>query len=166
MNEEYSNEEYSNAEQAFETLGNFLREDEWHPEQLEDRTIYRMGFQGQNGRMACYAQIRLELKQFLFYVLAPMKAPEEKRMAIAEFITRANYGLRIGNFEMDFEDGEVRYKSSLDFEGVELQPEIIRNAIYPAVQTMDLYLPGIMGVLYSDKTPTELIEEIEGNEEE
>ena len=40
-------------------------------------------------------------------------------------------------------DGEVRYKSSIDFEGAELTPSLIRNTIYPAVQTMDRYLPGI-----------------------
>ncbi len=42
----------------------------------------------------------------------PVKAPEEKRLAIAEFVARANDGLRIGNFELDFGDGEVRYKRS------------------------------------------------------
>jgi hypothetical protein len=31
-----------------------------------------------------------------------------ERAPPAEFITRANYGLIIGNFELDFEDGEIR----------------------------------------------------------
>ncbi len=159
MNEEA--QETSNGQQAFETLGQFLEEDGWHPQQLEDRTIYGMGFAGDNGRVTCYAQVRVELEQFVFYVMAPAKTPEEKRQAMAEFITRANYGLRIGNFEMDFNDGEVRYKSSLDFEDVPLQPELIRNAIYPAVQTMDRYLPGIMGIIYGDKAPEAAIAEIE-----
>lgn len=30
----------------------------------------------------------------------------------AEFLTRANYGLVFGNFEMDMHDGEIRYKPS------------------------------------------------------
>ena len=73
--------------------------------------------------------------------------------------------LRIGNFEMDFGDGEVRYKSSLDFEGAELTSELISHAIYPAVQTMDRYLPGVMGLLYGDKSPAEAIAEVEGDSE-
>jgi hypothetical protein len=80
---------------------------------------------------------------------------------VAEYITRANYGLRIGNFEMDYSDGEVRYKSSLDFEGEPLTPKLIKNAMYPAVHTMDLYLPGLLGVMYGNKTPAEAIREIE-----
>ncbi len=153
--------ENDNGLQAFDTLGQFLEQDEWHPQQLEDKYIYRMGFSGNNGQTTCYSQIRVDLEQFVFYVMAPVKAPEGARPAVAEFITRANYGLRIGNFEMDFGDGEVRYKSSLDFEDATLTPELIKNAIYPAVQTMDRYLPGLMGVIYGDKLPAKAIAEIE-----
>lgn len=156
-------EENSNGLQAFDTLGQFLEDDGWHPQRLENRRIYRVGFSGENGQVACYAQIRVDLEQFLFYIIAPVKASEDERMNVAEFITRANYGLRIGNFELDFNDGEVRYKSSLDFEGAALTPELIRNAIYPAVKTTDRYLPGLMGVLYGSKSAAEAIAEIEGH---
>ena len=158
-------ESNENGLQAFGTLGQFLTEDDWYPQQLEEKTIYRVGFSGTNGQLTCFAQIRVELEQFLFYAVAPVKVPEELRPAIAEFITRANYGLRIGNFEMDFNDGEVRYKSSLDFEGQTLTPQLIKLAIYPAVQTLDRYLPGLMAVIYGGKTPAEAVAEIEESED-
>jgi hypothetical protein len=151
-----------NALQAFDTLGQFLTDDGWHPQRLQDKTIYRVGFAGNNGDTLCYAQVRVDLEQFLFYVIAPTKVPEAERGAVAEFITRANYGLRIGNFELDYSDGEVRYKSSLDFEGEPLTVPLIKNAMYPAVQTMDRYLPGLMSVVYGNKSPSEAITEIEG----
>ncbi|MGC9347951.1 MAG: YbjN domain-containing protein [Anaerolineae bacterium] len=147
---------------AFATVGEFLRDDGWYPQQLEDKTIFRVYFSGDNGDLRCYAQVRVDLEQFLFYVIAPVKASEPMRPAVAEYITRANFGLRIGNFEMDYSDGEVRYKSSLDFEGVELTPALLKNAIYPAVHTMDFYLPGLLSVLYGSKTPEDAVEEIEG----
>ena len=156
--------ENDNSLRAFTTLGQFLQDDGWHPQQLEGRHIYRMGFSGRNGQTICYAQIRVDLEQFLFYVIAPVKAPEDVRQPVADFITRANYGLRIGNFEMDFDDGEVRYKSSLDFEGATLGHAFIKNAIYPAVQTMDRYLSGLMGVFYG-KSPVKAIAEIEDSSE-
>jgi hypothetical protein len=157
-------EENKNGLLAFATLGQFLEEDDWYPQQLEDKTIYRMGFSGKNGQLTCFAQIRVDLEQFLFYTIAPVKVPEEQRVAVAEYITRANYGLRIGNLEMDFSDGEVRYKSSLDFEGQTLTPQLIKLAIYPAVQTLDRYLPGLMAVVYGGKSPTEAVAEIEKSE--
>ena len=154
--------ERANALRAFEALAAFLEADGWYPQRLDDKYIYRVGFTGKNGQFACYAQVRPDLEQFLFYVMAPVKAPEADRPAVAEFITRANYGLRIGNFELDFRDGEVRYKSSLDFEGETLSPAWLEHAIYPAVQTMDRYLPGLMNVLYGGVPPAEAIAEIEG----
>jgi hypothetical protein len=152
----------NNGMQAFQTLGDFLTEDEWYPQKLEDRHVYRVGFSGSNGQISCFAQVNIELEQFFFYAVAPVKVPEEHRAAVAEFTTRANYGMRIGNFELDFSDGEVRYKSSLDFEDATLTPALIKNTIYPAVRTLDQYIPGIMSVVYGGKSPAEAIDEIEG----
>ena len=153
--------EHVNGWRAFATLGQFLKDDGWYPQQLEDKTIYRVYFSGDNGELRCYAQVRVDLEQFIFYVIAPVKAPEAIRPLVAEYITRANYGLRIGNFELDYSDGEIRYKSSLDFEKETLAPDLIKNAIYPAVHTMDHYLPGLFAVMYGNKNPTEAIREIE-----
>lgn len=47
------------------------------------------------------------------YHILPFNAPEEVRPAVSEFITRANYGLPFGNFEMDLTDGELRYKITI-----------------------------------------------------
>jgi hypothetical protein len=149
---------------GFDIVGRFLEEDGWHPQRVGDSFVYRVYFAGQNGELACFAQVRVELEQFLFYVVMPVRAPEERRNEMAEFVTRANYGLRIGNFEMDYEDGEVRYKASLDFEGEALTDNLLRGVIYPAVQTMDRYLPGLLTVIYGSKTPEEAVQEIETEE--
>jgi hypothetical protein len=140
--------EYINGWRAFAMLGQFLEDDSWHPQQLED--------------LRCYAQIRVDLEQFIFYVVAPVKAPDDIRSAVAEYITRANYGLRIGNFEMDFDDGEIRYKSSIDFEDSTLDTALIKNIIYPAVHTMDYYLPGLLNVMFGNHSPEQAIVDIEG----
>jgi hypothetical protein len=149
---------------AFEAVGKFMEDDGWHPQTLDENYVYRAYFVGHNGEVTCFAQVRVDLEQFIFYVVMPVRAPAQVRLAVAEYLTRANYGLRIGNFEMDFDDGEVRYKSSLDFEGVELTSGLIRNTIYPAVQTMDRYLPGVLSVVFGGKSAEEAIEAIESEE--
>jgi hypothetical protein len=154
--------EHANAVNAFRTLGNFLEEDGWSPERVEQRYAYRSYYFGKHGELRCYAQIRADLQQFIFYAVATFRVAEDSRLAVAEFITRANYGLRIGNFEMDFSDGEVRYKSSIDFEGERLTRNLIKYAIYPVVQTMDYYMPGLMKVAFGGMAPHEAIQEIEG----
>ncbi len=147
---------------VFEAMVQFFRDDEWNFQQLEDKPIIRLGFSGNNGNWTCYGRARDKQEQFLFYSIMETKVPEDKRLAVAEFITRANYGMIIGNFEMDFSDGEVRYKTSIDVEGGELTPKMFRNLVYPNVRMMDRYLPGIMRVIYGGATPEQAIAEIEG----
>lgn len=151
-----------NAVRAFNALGEYLTGDGWYPQRNDEKHVYRMMFEGKNGELRCYAQIRVDLEQFVFYAVTTVKVPENARAAVAEFLTRANYGMRIGNFEMDYSDGEVRYKSSLDFEGETLSPNLLKNAIYPAVQVMDRYVPGLMGVAFGGKSPKLAVAEIEG----
>ncbi|HEC34947.1 MAG TPA: YbjN domain-containing protein, partial [Anaerolineae bacterium] len=77
----------------FNTVVNFFKEDDWHFDQMEGKPILRMGFRGDSGSWRCYAQVREEQQQFVFYSILDVNVPEGRRQAIAEFLTRANYGL-------------------------------------------------------------------------
>jgi hypothetical protein len=122
----------------------------------------RTAYSGKNGNFNCYTHAHEEQFLFLFNSICPVNAPEDRRPAVAEYLTRANYGLYIGNFEMDYTDGEIRYKSSIDVENTELVPAVIHNVVYPSVYMMDCYLPGIMEVIYANAVPAEAIKKIEG----
>ena len=153
---------HPNSIRAFDTLGAFLEEDEWYPSRVDASYGYWVNYTGSNAEIRCFARIRVETEILLIYAVSPMHVPSEWRAAAAEFLTRANYGLSIGNFELDYEIGQVRFKTSLDFEDNDLTPSLIRNAIYPAVRTMNTYLPGLMKVMYASMSPADAISEIEG----
>ena len=102
-----------------------------------------------------------EQQQFVFYSICPVNAPENKRLAVAEFITRANSGMIIGHFELDFTEGQIRYKTSIDVEDDSLCSALIKRLVYANVMMMDAYLPGIMSVIYGEVTPLDAIAQIE-----
>jgi hypothetical protein len=145
----------------FDVVRKFFTDDEWYFMEMDNRSMLQMGFQGKNGKWTCYAQTNEDQFLFFFYSVCPINIPEDKRLVVSEFITRANYGLKIGNIEMDFNDGEVRYKTSLDVENDELSPALISNMVYANVWTLDRYLPGIFAVVYGNKDPQDAIEKIE-----
>ncbi|MDJ0734410.1 MAG: YbjN domain-containing protein [Nostocaceae cyanobacterium] len=151
----------NNGLQALETVGYFLQEDGWNPQFIEEKEAYKINFESEHGIGIAYAQVLTDLEQFLFYVMIPFKIPEESLNTIAELITRANYGLRVGNFEMDYEDGKVRYKTCIDFEGEILTKGYIKNAVYPALKTMERYVPGFLSVVYGGQTPEEALAVLE-----
>ena len=155
-------EEYRMATTIYEQMKLFFENDDWSYEELEDRPGISLRYAGQNGSFDCFAYAREDQSQFVFYAVCSMKAPEDRRMSVSEFITRANFGMIIGNFEMDFKTGEVRYKTAVDVEGMDLNFNLAKNAVYPAVLMMDKYFNGLMRVIYGRGKPQDVILEIEG----
>ncbi len=145
----------------FQAIINFFTQDDWVFTKIKGELSLNLAFQGDNGTWKCYAKAREKQQQFVFYSICPISAPESKRMAIAEFITRANYGMMIGNFELDFSDGEIRYKTGIDVEGDRLTSALIKQLVYANVTMMDEYLPGIMAVIENDVFPEDAISQIE-----
>ncbi len=145
-----------------ENVKKFFTDDEWYFVEMDAKSMLQLNYQGKNSRWTCYAQTNEDQQLFFFYSVCPINIPEDKRAQVAEFITRANYGLRIGNFELDYSDGEVRYKTSLDVENAELTSALISNQVYANLWTMDRYLPGVFSVVYGNALPEDAIKEIEG----
>ena len=156
-----SEKENENGLRAYETLGNFLTNDEWHPQPIEGKYAYRTFLTGDYGELRCEARIRVEQEQLAFYIFLGTNVPPERRTAAAEFLTRANYALPLGNFEMDFEDGEVRLKSSISFAGETLTDTLIHNTLYPATSVATTYFPGLLKVAFGNVNPVDVIKEIE-----
>jgi len=129
-------------------------------EPLEDGTGYFVTLDDElyEGAMAF---VLTDESRFVFYVDFKAKVPSSRRMAMAELLTRINFGILIGNFEMDFDDGTVRYKSSVDFEGEELTYLLIKNAIKAARDGVEDYGKAVELVSSGKRTPLEAINEIE-----
>ena len=147
--------------QIFDTVIKFFTDDDWSFAKVQGEPTLRMLFQGKNGTWTCYARTRVEQSQFVFYSICPVKVPKPKRRAVGEFIARANYGMIIGNFELDFVDGEIRYKTSIDVEGSTLTFPLIKRLVYTNVMMMDEYLPGITAVTKGEASPEDAIAQIE-----
>lgn len=159
--EDDSEDDTDDDESILETVIDFFTEDDWTFTKLQGQSVLQVACQGENGRWNCYAQAREDQEQFVFYSIYPDAALEDKRLAIAEFLTRANYGVIIGNFEMDFDDGEIRYKTSIDVEGDLLTTDLIKQLVYANIMMMDHYLPGIQAVMDGTMSPVEAIDHIE-----
>jgi len=149
------------SHKVLSVIVNFFTEDDWPFTKIQGEPVLRMAFQGKNGRWTCYAKARTEKAQFVFYSICPLNVPESKRLAIAEFIARANYGIIIGNFELDFVSGEIRYKTSIDVESSTLTFPQIKQLVYTNVMMMDEYLPGIMSVIDEGVEARDAIAQIE-----
>jgi len=151
----------------YDTMLQFFTEDDWRYDRIEGKPFLKMGFKGESGSWRCFAQAREEQKQFVFYSVLDVNVPEDKRAAMAEFITRANYNLILGNFEMDFDDGEIRYKTCIDFkcEDARVTTGILKNAVYMNVIMTDKYFSGVMSVIYAGVKAKDAVDKCEATKQ-
>lgn len=147
-------------EPLFSVVRRFFSEESWAIEERPDTSSIRVHYQGTHGHWTCLAQVRHQ-HQFLFYSLIPDPVEPAHAFAIAELITRINHGLPIGNFELDFLKGEIRYKTSIDVEGDRLSVPLVRQMIHANLTVTDKYLPAIRMVASGGMTPMNVIAQID-----
>jgi hypothetical protein len=129
--------------------------------QVPGEPRFLLAISGDHAHYVCHLRVDEERCFVLFYTLCPLVVPEAARPRMAEFVARANYGLPIGNFELDLRDGEVRFKTSIDVEDAQLTEALLRPLVYANTHTMDRYMPGIVEVLYRDGDPAAAVEAID-----
>lgn len=138
------------------TIKNFLIEDEQkYDDSKEEHGIFQAGLQGNNDSYRMVFSGDDEKEQVLVLAIMKHNIPENKRKEVAEFLTRCNYAFAIGNLEMDFSDGEVRYRSSIDVEGGTLTSKMVHTLTYLSASCIDKVQPYIMKIVYADKTAAE-----------
>jgi hypothetical protein len=145
----------------WEAVVEFFTQDGWAFIQSPDQPILNTKFASDHGDFICFGKVREAQSQFVFYTSFPTKIPEDKRLAIAELLTRANSGMVAGNFEMDFEGGDVFHKVSIDVDNDRLTPALVENMVYSSVFSMEKYFPAMMAVLYGDASPQDAIAKVE-----
>lgn len=150
-------------ETLYQQMTRFFQTDGW-PCQADGASTLQTSCQGEHGRWFCLASAREDPAQFVMYSMFPVRIPALKRMRVAEYLLRANYGLVIGNFELDLDEGELRFRTSLDIQDTAFPSELLKPLVYTNVRMMDRYLPGLMAVLYAELTPQAALRLVEADE--
>jgi hypothetical protein len=80
---------------------------------------------------------------------------------VAKAVARANYGLRVGKFELDLDDGELRFQASQILLDEAVGEAVIDRLISTTINMLDLYLPAFLSVIYANEAPRDAIRRVE-----
>lgn len=145
-------------------IAEYLESEKWHFDFDEDNGIFSFGMHIDSRLKTIRYYIKVNMNDYSVYGIAPVSANPEDRdemLSMAEFICRANYGLRVGAFEMDMEDGELRYHTSVYFKGITLASPVIERSIYMVARMFEHYGQGILSVLFGGKDAKAAYDECE-----
>jgi hypothetical protein len=149
------------ASDELERLRRVLEQLGWEPQEARTPGSYFVDF-GEPHRPLSSAIAALTEQGFLmFYGIFGVSAADDVRDEVAQFITRANYGLSVGCFELDYDDGQLQIRSSVDFKGIDLSEKLMVNVIVPAMAAVEQYGDALMDVLAGRKSAVEAIEDAE-----
>ena len=105
--------------------------------------------------------------KLVLHMIIPLHADEAERAKVAEFILRANYGLRIGGFDFDFDDGEISYRISIYCGEEEFAPptyEQIDFAVVLGLMMIEKYGNELVKVMFGLVEPVDAVESAEAND--
>lgn len=148
-------------ETAFESLVRFFETEGLKHGVDHDPDVVTAGFRGDNLSVVVYFVLDAETRILQLFAPLPTKVPEGCRPAVAEAIVRANYGMKVGKFEMDLADGELRFHAANIFPAEDFDVMVIRRLIGAVVHTLDRYFPAIMSVIYGNEAPKDAIYHVE-----
>gem|GEM_PF-1480485 len=137
----------------------------WHYDYKPERNMIEM-IMGLREINTCRVITSVRDDRFVTYCIFPLRPAEDKRAKVGEYLHRANYGLNIGNFEMDYEDGEIRYKANILCGDQIPEMSRIERLVDVGMDMINRYAPGILRIMYGNAEPKEMIDMIEGADRE
>lgn len=139
----------------------YLQSQEWNYDFNEEKGFFEFGMNIKSKLQKCKVMVIIRENGITCRALSPMYVDPESRAAAVEYITRANYGLISGNFEFDYNDGEIAYKTYLRCEGTLPDIAVFEHTIDTTFFMLQRYGDGLTKVLFAGMSPEEAVKEAE-----
>lgn len=139
------------SEEIAQAINDHLTQNDFHYQFDEERGVfhYNVGIPGKVKTLKYLVVVKdHDFTVYAIFPLSPDPDDEKEMIAMAKFLHRANYGLRVGNFELDMNDGEIRYKVNCICRDITPSDGMIFEAIHCPAMMCERYGSGILDVLF------------------
>lgn len=111
--------------------------------EMFNEDVIRLSFNSNScGSWTTLIQLDAVKELLVLYAVFPKAVPPVKRQRISLMLMNENYDRSIGSFEMDQEDGELRYRTNLSL-SAGWNEEAFQQLLGDQLQVMECYLPAI-----------------------
>ncbi|MBE6754135.1 MAG: hypothetical protein E7559_07295 [Ruminococcaceae bacterium] len=141
-------------------INQFLEDDDWNYDFDEEKGEFHFNLNLDSKLASTKIIVRVGDDHFYTLSYVALNASEDVRADMCELLTRINYGLLNGNFEMDFDDGEIRYKSFNDCDGITPTPAIIKDSILVPASMLRRFGDAIIAVMFGLQNPKEAVDAV------
>lgn len=145
----------------YSIIAGYMDDEDRHFDGEPEGGLIVVQISGDDGVWSAYVQITDddEARRVVIHAMLPARIPDGNRLKVAELLTRINYDLIVGNFELNFDDGEVLFKTTLDLADGELTQAMFERMYMLNAQTTNEYFAQILSDGFGE------LELAEGSEE-
>ena len=140
-----------------EQIQGFLRDQEFAFQALATAPQLRSRFSSDHGAWGVLFEATDTPPRVAIFAVYPIEVAPEHRPAMAELLTRLNYGMYVGNFEMDFRDGEVRYRVCNELADAPLTKAWFDRLLHVSTTMTDKHYRAIAAVAAGQLSPEQAI---------
>lgn len=99
------------------------------------------------------------------HVTYETNVPEYARGRVVEYLTRANYGLFLGSFQMDMNDGQIIYQIGAAYSDHSVTEDELGRMISVASGMAERYAEGLHDVICGNLSPEQAVARAEGDDD-
>src|SRR5437867_1933331 len=129
----------------------------WKFRRPERANLVQFGFGGRNANYEGGIFVGEEAEGMRVLFGAPNKVRKGGRLGVGELLARANWGMKFGAMEMNYDDGEVRFKVSAILRKGKLSAQMVHAMVGIAFSTVDHLYPALMAVCFGNELPSDAL---------
>ena len=107
----------------------------------------------------CYAEINPDACTFVLRAISTVSIPKELRPRFMEYCTRINYSLPIGNFALNLESGDFRWKSGVYWQKSPLTEGMVRDVLESSFYFIKYHALSFVA-LFNEKSLAEALQRV------
>lgn len=139
-----------------EKIIDYLQRRDWSYTPSKISGVLFFPVNGVNGIFNCAVEVSKSDSFFLFITFSGTNCPPEDRQRFSELLNRINFNLKFGNFELGMESGEIKFRTSLCYEEIEINDKIIENIIIRNIHMHDFTFPYFNKFLFGSTSMDEV----------
>ncbi|TDU69267.1 hypothetical protein EI77_02915 [Prosthecobacter fusiformis] len=113
----------------------------WHYREVPGMEVIESDFEAHHTKVPLHVQVYGTAHIASVVATASMKVPPSHRLQVAELLMRTNKELNLGNFELDWDSGEVMFRISNIFPPHRYDERILASLVHSTIAEMDRVTP-------------------------
>lgn len=159
-----------NESKTFKTLVEHFSQEDWQASRVRDKPVLNLHYKGrfegeriEQWKCQVIAEEKESLKKVVFLSFIPFMIPKDKIKLVAALLHRINYVENFASFEINYDTGQARCKTSVQSSDVDISSDLLCNLEGNNTDLVGKYLPAIRQVNQGELMPSDVIDEYDYN---